>query len=105
MERGGWWYGERQRRQVGSTLASEPQATLATCAGRRGLHHKGLGPLHAVRQREALPKAGRLPLSPIPAVPVRVSHVQGARCADRHCQRRARGVKLAAAECGTIGAD
>eukprot|EP00964_Phaeocystis_antarctica_P046376 scaffold26788_cov58-Phaeocystis_antarctica.AAC.3 len=74
--------------------------------GRRGwLHHKRPGPLVTVCQREALSKARRRPLHPIiPTVPVRVSHVQGAHCAERHSQWLARGVWRAAAERRVIGA-
>ena len=67
------------------------------------LHHKRLL-TGAACQRKALSKAGRRPLSPIPTVPLRVGHVQGARCAELHRQRRARGVSRATAECGVIGA-
>eukprot|EP00964_Phaeocystis_antarctica_P090277 scaffold57720_cov27-Phaeocystis_antarctica.AAC.1 len=56
-------------------------------------------------QRTPFPSdPGRRPLRPIPAVPVRVSHAQGARCAERHRQWHARGVWRAAAERGAIGA-
>eukprot|EP00964_Phaeocystis_antarctica_P157018 scaffold126997_cov38-Phaeocystis_antarctica.AAC.1 len=57
-----------------------------------------------VCQREALAKAGCRPLRPIPAVSERVSHAQGARCAERYRQWHARGVWRAAAERGVIGA-
>ena len=82
--------------------------------GRRGwrgrrrrleLHHKGLFSLVWTGcQREALSKSGSCPLIPIPAVPVRVHHVQGARCAERHRQRHARGVWRATAQRGAVGA-
>eukprot|EP00964_Phaeocystis_antarctica_P109983 scaffold74377_cov60-Phaeocystis_antarctica.AAC.3 len=69
------------------------------------LHRKGPGALFATAcQKEALSKAGSRPFSPIPAVPVRVSHIQGARCAERHRRWLARGVWRAAAERGAIGA-
>eukprot|EP00964_Phaeocystis_antarctica_P041317 scaffold23627_cov60-Phaeocystis_antarctica.AAC.1 len=78
------------------------------CGGKETPPTKGCGkrpgPLVTACQKEALSKAGRLPLNPIPAVPVRVSHFQGAHCARRHCQWHARGVWRAAAERGAIGA-
>jgi hypothetical protein len=68
------------------------------------LHHKGIGPLGAACQKEDLSKAGRRPLGPIPAIAIRVSHVQGARCAERHLKWHARGVWRAAPERGAVGA-
>eukprot|EP00964_Phaeocystis_antarctica_P037198 scaffold21248_cov68-Phaeocystis_antarctica.AAC.2 len=69
------------------------------------VHHKRPGRLFGTAcQREALYEAGRRPLSPLPAIPNRVSHDQGARCAERHRQWYARGVWRTAAERGVIGA-
>ena len=70
-----------------------PQRTLS---GRLGLY--------TTCQREALFEAGRRPLRPSPAVPPRVSHVQGARYAERHCQWQARGEWRTTAERGAIRA-
>ena len=81
------------------------QARRRRRRGRRlDLHHKELLLIVTVRQREALSKAGCLPPNPIPAIPVRVSHDQGACCAELNHQWRAQGVWRAAAERGAIGA-